>query len=75
MGFLMPKVSMPALPPAPAPAREVPDYDSAAREEEVRLKRQRVAAARKGRSSTILTSSRGVEDDPSVVAKKTLLGG
>ena len=75
MGFLMPKVSMPALPPEPAAAREVPDYDSAARDEEVRLQRQRVAAARKGRSSTILTSSRGVEDDPSVVAKKTLLGG
>lgn len=75
MGFLMPKVSMPALPPEPAPAREVPDYDSAERDEEVRLQRQRVAAARKGRSSTILTSSRGVEDDPSVVAKKTLLGG
>jgi len=75
MGFLMPKVSMPALPPEPAPAREVPDYDSAARDEEVRLQRQKVAAARKGRSSTILTSSRGVEDDPSVVAKKTLLGG
>ena len=66
---------MPALPPEPAPAREVPDYDSAERAEATRLKRQKIAASRKGRSSTILTSSQGLEDDSSIIQKKTILGG
>ena len=74
MSFLMPKVPAISFPEVQevAPA---PKYDDADREAELREKRRAVAANRKGRQSTILTSAQGLEDDASVVSKKTLLGG
>jgi hypothetical protein len=75
MGFLMPKVSMPALPAAPAAMPDVPKYDDADRKAEAAAKRARIRSARTGRSSTILTGASGLEDDDSLIQKKTLLGG
>ena len=75
MGFLKPKIpAMPAIPTV-QPAPEPPAFDDAARAEEQRLKRARARANRTGRSSTILTGADGLEDDPSKINKKTLLGG
>ncbi len=75
MGFLKPKI--PAMPPIPpvAPMPDPPSFDDAARAEEQAQKRAKLRAARTGRQSTILTGSGGLEDDESVVSKKTLLGG
>ena len=75
MGFMKPKIpAMPAIPPV-QPAPEPPKFDDSAREEEMKAKRARLRAARTGRQSTILTGSGGLEDDDSVIQKKTLLGG
>lgn len=75
MGFMKP--SIPAMPPIPPvqPLPEPPKFDDSAREEEVAAKRAKLRAGRTGRSSTILTGADGLEDDSSVVSKKTLLGG
>ncbi len=75
MGFMKP--SIPAMPPIPdiKPAPEPPKFDDASRAEEQAKKRARVRAGRTGRSATILTGADGLEDDPSKVSKKTLLGG
>ncbi len=75
MGFLKPKI--PAMPPIPPvqPMPEPPKFDDAARAEEQAAKRAKLRAARKGRSSTILTGTGGLEDDENVITKKTLLGG
>ena len=70
----MPKIPTPALPPAPAPMPEVPKYDDADRIAAAEAKEARIRAARTGRSSTILTSASGLEDDE-LSTKKTLLGG
>tara|TARA_R110000803_G_scaffold31254_2_gene69873 strand:- start:64 stop:288 length:225 start_codon:yes stop_codon:yes gene_type:complete len=73
MGFLMPKVpSMPAIPET-KPLPEPPKFNDTAREEEVAAKRAKIRSARTGRSSTILTSASGLEDDEKTT-KKTLLG-
>tara|TARA_R110001592_G_scaffold245816_8_gene507372 strand:+ start:68 stop:292 length:225 start_codon:yes stop_codon:yes gene_type:complete len=74
MGSLFKAPAMPAPPPPPAPAPEVPKYDDTAREKEVAAKNAKIRAARTGRSSTILTSASGLEDDEKTT-KKTLLGG
>ena len=73
MGFMKPSIpAMPAIPPVqPLPAP--PKYDDAAREEEARLKRAKLRAGRTGRSATILTTAKGLEDDE-YSTKKTLLG-
>jgi hypothetical protein len=73
MGFLKPKI--PAMPPIPPvqPLPEPPKYDDKERAEEARLKRARIASKRTGRSSTILTTAKGLEDDE-YSTKKTLLG-
>ena len=74
MSFLMPK--MPAMPaiPAPQPLPEPPSYDDKERAEEARLKRARMASKRTGRSSTILTTAKGLGDNQLSTTKKTLLG-
>ncbi len=73
MGFLRPKTPPPPPPPAPLP--EVP---AATREElpeeSTEMIKQTMKKKRAGYSKTILTSKRGVEEDPQVY-KKTLLGG
>ena len=74
MGFLMPKVSMPPPPPAPSPMPEAPAYDDKDRAAETAAKQAKMRASRTGRSSTILTSAQGLEDDETTT-KKTLLGG
>ena len=75
MGFLKPKIpAMPAIPPV-QPLPEPPKYDDAARAEEIRLRRAKAKEHMKGSSSTILTGADGLEDDPSKITKKTLLGG
>ena len=75
MGFLKPTIpAMPSIPPV-QPLPDPPKYDDTARAEEVARKRARIRAARKGRSATILTGADGLEDDESVLTKKTLLGG
>ena len=75
MSFLMPKV--PAMPPVPAvdPMPTAPDYESEDRRKSAAEKAAQLRRNRKGRSSTILTSSQGLADDQSVLEKKTLLGG
>ena len=66
--------SMPTPPPAPEPAVEPPAYDDTARAEEVAEKRAAIRRNRTGRSSTILTTASGLDDDETAT-KKTLLGG
>ena len=73
MSFLMPKVSMPALPPPPAPMPDPPSYEDADRKAAIAEKERKIRAARTGRASTILTTASGLEDDEKST-KKTLLG-
>ncbi len=63
---------MPPIPPVQS-LPEPPKYDDKERAEEARLKRARIASKRTGRSSTILTTAKGLEDDE-YSTKKTLLG-
>jgi hypothetical protein len=73
MGFLRPKTPPPPPPPAPLP--EVP---AATREElpdeSTEMIKQTMKKKRAGYSKTILTSKKGVQEDPEVY-RKTLLGG
>ena len=73
MSFLMPKVSMPALPPPPKPMPDPPSYEDADRKAAIAEKERKIRAARTGRESTILTTASGLEDDEKST-KKTLLG-
>ena len=73
MSFLMPKVSMPALPPPPAPMPDPPSYEDADRAAAVADKERKIRAAKTGRSATILTTAQGLDDDEKTT-KKTLLG-
>tara|TARA_R110001592_G_C12637587_1_gene699891 strand:- start:221 stop:451 length:231 start_codon:yes stop_codon:yes gene_type:complete len=76
MGFLMPKVpAMPAI-PAPQPLPEPPKAETKdpVRQEEVKDKRALIRRNKKGRSSTILTTADGLEDNE-LTTKKKLLGG
>jgi len=73
MGILRPKIpAMPAIPEV-KPLPEPPKYDDTEREEEAARKRAKLRASRTGRSSTILTTAKGLEDDE-YSTKKTLLG-
>lgn len=73
MGFLKPKT--PAPPPPPAPLPEVPAATAEELpEQESEMIKQTLKKKRSGYSKTILTSKRGVEEDPTVY-RKTLLGG
>ena len=58
----------------PEPLPEPPKAEDPKRQEEVREKRRITLLNRKGRRSTILTGADGLEDDESVINKKTLLG-
>ena len=74
MGFLMPKApAMPAI-PEPKPLPEPPSYEDQEKAEEVKRKRALIRRNRKGRSSTILTTADGLEDNE-LTTKKKLLGG
>lgn len=72
MGFLKPKT--PAPPPPPAPLPEVPAATAAELPaESTEMIAQTLKKKRAGYTKTILTSQKGVMDDPTVY-KKTLLG-
>ena len=74
MGFLKPDMpAMPTPPPAPEPAPEPPSYEDEEREREVEKKRNAIRRNRKGRSSTILTTADGLEDNE-LTTKKKMLG-
>ena len=73
MSFLMPKVSMTALPPPPAPMPDPPSYEDADRAAALADKERKIRAAKTGRSSTILTTASGLDDDEKST-KKRLLG-
>ena len=74
MGFLKPDMpAMPTPPPAPEPAPEPPSYEDEEREREVEKKRAAIRRNRKGRSSTILTTADGLEDNE-LTTKKKMLG-
>jgi len=67
----------PSMPAAPKPKEiiaEPPKVDDPERDEEVQKKRAAIRRNRKGRSSTILTTADGLEDNE-LTTKKTLLGG
>ena len=73
MGFLMPKTpSMPAI-PEPTPLPEPPSFEDEERAREVEEKRAAIRRNRKGRSSTILTTADGLEDNE-LTTKKKMLG-
>ena len=76
MGFLMPKVpAMPAIPvPQPLPEPPKAETKDPVRQEEVKDKRALIRRNKKGRSSTILTTADGLEDNE-LTTKKKLLGG
>ena len=74
MGFLKPDPpSMPAI-PEPKPLPEPPSYEDEERAREAEEKRAKIRRNRKGRSSTILTTADGLEDDE-LTTKKKMLGG
>jgi len=66
--------AMPAIPEQKPVIVEAPKVDDPVRDEEVKEKRAAIRRNRKGRSSTILTTADGLEDDE-ITTKKTLLGG
>ena len=73
MGFLMPKApAMPAI-PEPKPMPEPPSYEDQEKAEEVKRKRALSRRNRKGKSSTILTTADGLEDNE-LTTKKKMLG-
>jgi len=71
---LMPSApAMPAI-PEPTPLPEPPKAEDPERAKEVEEKRAAIRRNRKGRSSTILTTADGLEDDE-LTTKKKMLGG
>ena len=77
MSFIA-KLFTPKAPPAPIiklpePA-EVPNYDDEQRKIDAARDLQKAARKRKGRSSTILTTNSGLNDEDAEISEKTLLG-
>jgi len=73
MGFLMPKMSMPALPPV-QPLPTPPSTEVSAEEKQrIASEQAKIERKRKGRKSTILTGSLTPEAEAEI-QKKTLLG-
>jgi hypothetical protein len=78
MSFLaklfMPKI--PSLPPITLPeTKDVPSYEDEAREKEAAEDERRRARTRKGRKSTILTSSKGLNEiSDEELSEKSLMG-
>jgi len=74
MGFLLPKApAMPAI-PEPKTLPDPPSFEDEERERETKEKRAAIRRNRKGRSSTILTTADGLEDNE-LTTKKKMLGG
>ena len=72
MSFLMPKMPSPPAMVMPE-VKEVPNYEDEDRKKEQRLALEASERKRKGRRSTILTTSSGLQDEPELY-QKTLLG-
>ena len=68
---------MPKMPSPPAmvmpEVKDVPNYEDEGRKKEQRLALEASERKRKGRRSTILTTSSGLQDEPELY-QKTLLG-
>ena len=78
MSFIA-KLFMPKMPPMPImklpEIADVPNYDDEERKLEAARDLKAAARNRKGRSSTILTTNSGLnENDEDEISKKTLLG-
>jgi hypothetical protein len=73
MGFLMPKMSMPAIPPVPEPVKPVA-YDDSAQKASTKAALDALQRKQVGAQNTILTSYQGLNDNSLTVDKKTLLG-
>ena len=76
MSFIA-KLFTPKAPPAPIiklpePA-EVPNYDDEQRKIDAARDLQKAARKRRGRSSTILTTNSGLNDEDAEISEKTLL--
>jgi len=76
MGSIFKAPSPPPVPvyEPPVPEPEVPTAEDEAREAEAKEEARRRDVKRKGRRSTILTGSAGLDEDAEI-SKKTLLGG
>ena len=71
--LFMPK--MPAMPIMKLPeVADVPNYDDEERKLQAAKDLKEAARNRKGRSSTILTTSSGLNDEDAEISEKTLLG-
>ena len=72
--LFMPK--MPSLPPIQLPeVRDVPNYEDEARKKQAEEDERRRALGRKGRRSTILTSSKGLNEiSDEEYEQKSLIG-
>ena len=72
MSFLMPKMPSPPAMVMPE-VKDVPNYEDEDRKKEQRLALEASERKRKGRRTTILTTSSGLQDEPELY-QKTLLG-
>ena len=73
MGGAVARVFKPTPPPAPAPVMVAPTVAEVSQSQAADAYDARKTKA-KGRSSTIMTSSKGVEDETITLGKKSLLG-
>ena len=66
---------IPAMPVMKMPeVADVPNYDDEQRKIDAARDLQEAARKRKGRSSTILTTNSGLNDEDAEISEKTLLG-
>ena len=75
MGGAVRRVIRPPPPPPPAPAPVAPTVAAVSQSEATNMVGYDARKTKaKGRSSTIMTSSKGVEDDTLTLGRKSLLG-
>jgi hypothetical protein len=75
MGGAVRRVIRPTPPPPPAPAPVAPTVAEVSQSEATNMDGYDARKTKaKGRSSTIMTSSKGVEDDTLTLGRKSLLG-
>ena len=75
MGGAVARVFRPTPPPAPAPIAVAPTVAEVSQSQATSMDGYDARKTKaKGRSSTIITSSKGVEDETITLGKKSLLG-
>ena len=75
MGGAVARVFRPTPPPAPAPVMVAPTVAEVSQSQATSMDGYDARKTKaKGRSSTIITSSKGVEDETITLGKKSLLG-